>query len=160
MRNFSPAKRGFTMIEILVVVTIIGILITLGIRSYNATQVKARDVRRKADLHNMAKPLEAYFNDYGVYPLDDDAGQIVDDVGHSMVWGAEAFDDSNGTVYMSQLPEDPRGDRDYWYVSADGSEWALYALLENENDPDIAGPFDGTACQTAVKCTFQVTSTN
>lgn len=155
MRNFSPAKRGFTMIEILVVVTIIGILITLGIRSYNATQIKARDVRRKADLHNIAKPLEAYFNDYGVYPIG--AGVITIGV-NTIDWG-EAFVDGNGTVYMSQLPEDPRGDRNYWYES-NGTEWAISALLENENDPDRAGPFLGTTCIVADDCNYQVTSTN
>ena len=155
MLNFSSAKRGFTMIEILVVITIIGILITLGIRSYNATQIKARDVRRKADLHNMAKPLEAYFNDYGVYPTG--AGVIT--IGPDTIDWGEAFVDGNGTVYMSQLPEDPRGDRNYWYVSADGSEWSISALLENPNDPDIAGPFTGT-CHPTLQCNYQVTSTN
>lgn len=159
MRNVSFSKRGFTMIEILVAITIIGILITLGIRSYMSSQMKARDLRRKADLHNLAKPLEAYFNDYGEYPLDDGTGQIEDDLGNPLAWGSAAFEDSKGTVYMSQLPDDPRGDRNYWYES-DGTEWAISALLENANDPDIAGPFAGTACQPTVECTFQVSSTN
>lgn len=155
MRNFSPAKRGFTMIEILVVVTIIGILITLGIRSYNATQIKARDVRRKADLNNLAKPLEAYFNDYGVYPTGNGGLMVVD--GSQLQWG-DPFDDANGTVYMSQLPDDPRGERNYWYAS-DGTEWSISARLENANDPDIAGPFAGT-CHATDPCNYQVTSTN
>lgn len=159
MRNFSPAKRGFTMIEILVVITIIGILITLGIRSYMSSQMKARDLRRKADLHNLAKPLEAYFNDYGVYPLGSLNGLIVDDAGVEISWG-EAFDDANNTVYMSQLPADPRGDRNYWYES-DGTEWALYALFENVNDPDaVSGGFPGILCQALTPCNYQVSSTN
>lgn len=150
-------RLGFTMIEILVVLMIIAVLSTLGVNSFAASQMKARDLIRKTDLANMAKPLEAYFNDHGEYPTATH-GFIGGDDGEAIAWG-EALVDANGTVYVTQLPEDPRFNQ-YFYQS-DGDQWALYALLENAHDPDIQPVYANTDCtDNGDDCNFRVTSTN
>lgn len=164
MKNQHVNKLGFTMIEILVVMTIIGILATLGIRSFTSSQLKARDLRRKADIANLSKPLEAYFNDYDQYPLGSVGGGIVVD-GGTLAWGSE-FVDSNDTVYMVQLPKDPLGNQQYYYES-DGIKWAVYALLENTLDPSVVldedlnpSVYAGTNCGTGLECNYRFTSSN
>ena len=62
-------KRGFTVVELVIVITIIGILITLTSASLNNSIVNARDSERKADIKTIAVNLEKYYNSNGgVYP--------------------------------------------------------------------------------------------
>lgn len=58
------------MIELLVVITIIGVLVTIAIASFQTAQAKARDSRRKTDLDAFKKALELYKGDTsgGNYP--------------------------------------------------------------------------------------------
>jgi len=61
-------KKGFTLIEIMVVITILGVLIAMVSGSFMASQKKSRDLRRKSDLAQISKALEFYSNDNGRYP--------------------------------------------------------------------------------------------
>ncbi|MGB9706948.1 MAG: type IV pilin protein, partial [Microgenomates group bacterium] len=61
-------KFGFTLIELLVAVAILGILATVGLGSFQSSQMKGRDARRKSDLSQIQKALEMYYNDKGAYP--------------------------------------------------------------------------------------------
>jgi prepilin-type N-terminal cleavage/methylation domain-containing protein len=60
-------KRGFTLIEILVVVLVIGILATIAIPRYSRMRDRAFIVAMKSDLRNLATSEESYYYDYGVY---------------------------------------------------------------------------------------------
>lgn len=60
--------RGFTIVEIIVVITVIGILATIGIVSYSGMQVRARDTERKADAESMQSALETFYEQNGRYP--------------------------------------------------------------------------------------------
>ena len=62
-------KRGFTIVELVVVMTIMGILLTLGIVGLGASQANARDTERKSDIEAIAKGLESRYvqgNIFGV----------------------------------------------------------------------------------------------
>ena len=59
-----PKKNGFTLVELMVVITIIGILSVIGIAIYSGLQKSARDTKRKQDIMAISKALEARnFND-------------------------------------------------------------------------------------------------
>lgn len=129
-------QRGFTLIEILVVMVIIGILATLGVGSFQTSQQKSRDARRKSDLRQIGLALEAYYNDYGQYPLSTADNRINGCAGGACTWG-EQFADANGTVYMVQLPEDPKTTFTYYYYAPSPTEYQLYARLENNLDQSV-----------------------
>lgn len=62
-------QKGFTIIELLVVIVIIGILVALALPQLFAAQARGRDTDRKNDLKNLQQKLETYFNDNDKYPL-------------------------------------------------------------------------------------------
>lgn len=61
-------RKSFTLIELLIVITIIGILAVALVPKIAQGPARARDVQRKADLQNVATALELYYADHGEYP--------------------------------------------------------------------------------------------
>lgn len=167
MNKKSFYQRGFTLIELLVVIAIIGILAVIGIGNFQASQVKARDAARKSDLRQITSALETYYNDKGEYPSA--TSGLVNGCanGTSCAWG-DPFVDENGTIYMAQLPEDPRsGTHSYYYdAPLDGSSYQIYARLENELDRDLQEntmgeklEYTGLSCGNG-NCNFGLSSPN
>lgn len=143
----EKGKPGFSLIELLVAIVILGILVTIGIASFSSSQKKARDAVRKHDLFEVQKALEMYQADNGFYPLSD------------LSWGYE-FNNPNHseTLYMKQLPKDPLAGQLYCYeTSDDGDSYLLYAKLENSRDP-LA--IYGASCGGSVDYNYLVSSPN
>lgn len=69
MKKFLPKTiknpQGFTLIELMVVISIIAILSIIGIALYTNVQKNARDARRKADIDAIANALEVNYSDSG-----------------------------------------------------------------------------------------------
>lgn len=61
-------NKGFTIVELLIVIVVIGILATLVITAYSGIQQKARNSKRQTDLASLQTHLEAFYNDNGYYP--------------------------------------------------------------------------------------------
>ena len=62
--------RGFTLIEILVTITIMVILMTLGVASLRGTQVRARDEDRRNDAENITRHLDSQYAKGYSFPFD------------------------------------------------------------------------------------------
>lgn len=163
---------GFTIIEMMVVMAIMGILFTLAAGGLVASQQKSRDARRKSDLAQIAIAIETYFNDKGEYPLSDQSFKLVTDgcTGGGAQqetiqcdWGSPLVD-SKGTTYMVKLPEDPQSSFAYHYYS-DGTYFQIYARLENTEDPSIEkingnpSVYSGVVCGSSI-CNYGVSSPN
>ena len=58
-------KSGFTLVELLVVIIVIGILASIVLVTFNSAQAKSRDARRMADLQNIAEAIGSYRAKYG-----------------------------------------------------------------------------------------------
>jgi prepilin-type N-terminal cleavage/methylation domain-containing protein len=58
-------KSGFTLVELLIVIIVIGILSGIVLVTYNGLQARARDTRRMADLQNIAEAIGSYRAKYG-----------------------------------------------------------------------------------------------
>ena len=63
-------KPGFTIVELLIVIVVLGILAAITIIAYNNIQSKAHDAAIRSDFNNVAKLLEIYRLQEGVYPSD------------------------------------------------------------------------------------------
>ena len=61
-------QSGFTIVELLIVIVVIGILAAITIVAYNGIQVRARDTQRSQDMAGIIKALELYKVDKGAYP--------------------------------------------------------------------------------------------
>lgn len=60
--------NGFTMIELLIVVSIVGILATMAVPSYQGTLLRAREAALRQDLFTMRDVLDQHRGDQGKYP--------------------------------------------------------------------------------------------
>ncbi|HEY8886049.1 MAG TPA: type II secretion system protein [Candidatus Microsaccharimonas sp.] len=54
-------RRGFTIVELIITITIMGILLTLAVVNVGTTQAKARDDARKSDIESIASNLESFY---------------------------------------------------------------------------------------------------
>ena len=123
-------NNGLTMIELLIVTTIIALFILVAIFAYQLQLAKGRDARRKADLDKLQNVLEDYLNDKICYP-------------DGLTCGSTAGTDMAG--YISEVPCDPINNTYYnYFYSYDGrpevvckSWYKIYTKLENTKDPII-----------------------
>jgi prepilin-type N-terminal cleavage/methylation domain-containing protein len=117
-------KNGFTMIELLIGLALVGFLSTTGIYGYQTSQTRARDAQRKNDLSDIKVAFENYYNDNGCYPAADS--------GFLEQCGQPFF------TYMEKTPCDPRTGEPYVYRPLDNecTGYRLYAGLEVHDDPD------------------------
>ena len=69
MRPLQNHERAFTLIELLVVIAIIAILIGLLFPAFKAVQNQARQTQAKNDLTQIVNAVNAFYTDYGKYPL-------------------------------------------------------------------------------------------
>lgn len=60
--------RGFTLIELMIVITIVGILASIAAPNYQRSVIKAREAVLMENLYQMRKAIDAYFADKGKYP--------------------------------------------------------------------------------------------
>lgn len=68
MKHSSTSARGFTIVELLIVIVVIGILTSVTVVAYRGIQGRARDSQRLSDLKTIMKALEIYKINNGVYP--------------------------------------------------------------------------------------------
>ena len=95
-------KKGFTLIEILVVITIAATLLVAGIVSYQSIQKRARDAKRKSDIEQVRSALEMYKADNGYYP--EIYGGGVSTFTNIAALSTTLVD----TGYLSSIPQDPK----------------------------------------------------
>jgi general secretion pathway protein G len=116
--------RGFTMIELLIVLSLLMILATMGMTQYRSSQVYAKEAVLKTDLFRMREAIDQYYGDKGQYPSSLDA--LVSD------------------GYMRKMPEDP--------FTKSASSWQAVPAEPDPNNPasepgvyDVKSGSDATA---------------
>lgn len=99
-------KKGFTIVELLIVIVVISILATISIVAYNGVQERARDSQRRGDVQAIVKALELYYIDNGRYPPG--SGSTTINTGWSTTAdGSWANLASLLRPYLATLPRDP-----------------------------------------------------
>ena len=135
-------QGGFTLLELLIVIVIIGILALLIIPNITSAPKKARDTKRKTDVTTLRKGLEEYFVNNNVYPT-----LLID-----LTTGSAPI--------VKTLPTDPKNTSPYTYVytpAGSNSTYTLTACLENDGDNGDSVIAAVAPCTTK---TFQVVNGN
>ncbi len=149
-------RKAFTLIELLIVITIIGILAVALVPRISQGPARARDVQRKADLQQVATALEMYYADHGEYPnIDFDGSRFEEDCVSDGATDIELGDTLS--TYMT-VPSDPSDgeptdcSNDYYYMvmtySDGGSSPSSYALIAEMEI--VPGNLPGYFCDDAI----------
>lgn len=100
---------GFTLVEVLTVIAIIGILATLGTYTYLSSLIRSRDSQRIADLQFVRNGLEQFYLDNRTYPTFEGDGELPE-----ATWQLESGYDCQvpgkkflAPKYLDQIPQDP-----------------------------------------------------
>ena len=114
-------KNGFTLIELIVVVTIIAVITVVGLISYTGMSKKSRDSRKMADLEKIRISLELYRQGTGsTYP--------------------ETLDQLVTAGYMQVKPVDPNGEN-YTYTKLSGYTYTVETSVEDAGSSNAPGVY-------------------
>lgn len=129
------AKAGFTLLELLVTISIIGILLAVGSVSFTSAQKKGRDARRLGDMGAIQKALEECFSLDTRYP-------------GSLSYGNALNCPTSGTTVMGLVPADPKPGQNYTYTTGGTppASYCLCAYLENSGSGNANNSGSGGNC--------------
>jgi general secretion pathway protein G len=120
MRKIRQHESGFTLIELIIVMAIIGILASLAIPAFKGALRHAREAVLKTDLQTMRAAIDSYTMDKQKAP--------------------QSLDDLVQDGYLREIPEDPMThQKDTWVT--DTSE-AMYSI--DETEPGITDVHSGS----------------
>lgn len=151
-------KNGFSLVELLVAVTILVILASVTVFNYGGVTSKARDARRIEDLDYLRKVLAVYYIDHGFFPTITSAG--ISPLSCEVTLHAEGECESlisELRVYSQKIPYDPAdshshgsdkcsGGSCYQYITPDPGH-SISCVCANLENPDNV--VNSTACQSA-----------
>lgn len=135
MKTYTSINpTGFTLIEILVVATIMGLLVSGSAVIYSQFVKQSRDVRRKADLEQVREALEMYRSNENSYPLP------------PLSFGTGSIRVGT-TTYIDKLPQDPKYPANSYYYTSSGSDYTIASYLETGGTICVSAPnCSGTGC--------------
>jgi general secretion pathway protein G len=119
MRTRLRNQDGFTLIEIMVVIMIIGLLALMVVPRLRGVADRAKTTKAQADIQELKQALDRYYLDNGSYPTTD---QGLNALVAPPTTGRQANNYEQGG-YIEKLPADPWGNQ-YFYQS-DGNTYAL-----------------------------------
>jgi len=142
---------GFSLIELLVVISIIGMLLALSLFGISNSREIARDANRKADLELIRGGLEIYKADCNDYPSNITKGLPLNGD------GTPASTCLVANEYISKIPKDPIDPaRLYRYSRLTTTKYEICTALEKgSGSVTCAGYSD---CGTGVDCNYKITN--
>jgi type II secretion system protein G len=141
--------KGFSLIELLVVISIMAVLISLSAFGLQQARENARDGQRKSDIETIRTGLSFYKSDCNAYPTTSAGGDFYTKFNPS--FGSNC----GGTnTYIEKTPKDPITGRNYWYYS-NGITYYICAALETETGTVAScSSADCITSQTGADCNY------
>jgi len=68
-----PDNSGFTLLELLVVIAVVGILAAIALQNVSVHRARAVDASMRSDLRNAAMAMESYYGEFLAYPTTEAA---------------------------------------------------------------------------------------
>jgi prepilin-type N-terminal cleavage/methylation domain-containing protein len=139
--------KGFTLIEMLIVIAIISILASVFLVGLRGFRAGAYDARRLADMQKVQSYLEIYYTRNRQYP-------------NVSTWSALQGELVNSEVGISAIPNDPVPNQTYYY-GVDSTDFQSYVLGAKFSTPDhsalkepteLDGTVLGVNCDDPVFC--------
>lgn len=138
--NKVSLKRGFTLVEILIVVAIIAVLASAALVGLGPVQKSGRDARRISDLRQVQNGLELYYAKCGFYPGGVNSGTNCTDSTPVTDWASMSASITGTIQGVTKIPQDPRGTG--YMFGTDGSTYILGATLENPGAGSLKDDLD------------------
>jgi general secretion pathway protein G len=139
MKSRRYNQDGFTLIEIMVVILILGLLATIVVQSLRGAADKAKKTKAQADMAELKTALDRYYLDNGYYPTTDQGlNSLV-----SPPTSGRTPNNYEAGGYIERLPTDPWGNQ-YFYQS-DGNSYALKSFGKGGTESaDTSGVIDAS----------------
>lgn len=126
-------KRTFTLVELIIVITILAILSVSAFLVVSQWIGKSRDSRRLSDLGTIQRALEVSLTKSNAYPVPDNSIKIL--YNSTILWYQwEFWDSAKSSTDIKTTPKDPLDNSNYLYsVDVAAKKFQLWAFLENNS---------------------------
>jgi general secretion pathway protein G len=117
-------RAGFSLVEMMVVVSIIGILTAIAVPKFNDIQRKSRESALRTDLQVYRSAIYVFYSDTGLYPatLSDLAARTAPSTGLKANGATRSLVDTSWRgPYVESVRFDPVSDQPFQYFTAAGS---------------------------------------
>src|SRR5215469_17537303 len=109
-------KKAYTLVELLIVISIIALLSVVAFASLNQARLQARDSKRWADLYQVRTAIETFKSDYNHYPKVEDSSPDGWQKLKAVLSGEDLTLNPRGIVYLRNLPYDPVNQNQFIYT--------------------------------------------
>lgn len=140
-------KKGFTIVEILVVLAIIAIIVSIGTVSFNNVRSRSEDAKRKTDMEEIRSALEQYKSNNNQYPTP------FVTITMGMQFGLSGLTDVNNT-YMQKIPQDPDFPAKSYHYTSNGTDYTLKSELNLAEPTPCALTPTPDLCGTGFNCNY------
>jgi len=120
----AAGERGFTLLELITVISIIAILTAIALPNYKAAILQSKEAVLREDLFQFRDRIDQYYADKGKYP--------------------ESLEALLEQGYLRRIPSDPM---------TGSPDWQLVPAEPDPDDPDASGIYDVHSASTATSLT-------